>query len=243
MAEDRKINEMDIFKKWRQTGHKQYFQELYSSMKPLIYSAAQKASYGSNVPESAHKIYAAQNFLDALRTFDPKSGAALQTHVYGSVHQKAKRLNYLYQDLGHKPEPRAQAVGVFQSEHQTLRAELGREPSAAELADKLGWGIKQVTSIQKELRKDLAIGEGTEEMAFAEGSKEEEVLNYLYYELNNEQRVVYDYIFGKHGKPRYVKQNNRVDYDRIAKDVGMSVSKARSLAQQLGKKLEVALKK
>jgi len=177
---DRKKTEESLFADWRKTNDPQYFRKLYDSMKPLLHDAAKKASFGSNIPESAHKIYAAQNFYDALRTFKPGKGAAIQTHVYGAVHQKAKRLNYLYQNLGHIPEPRAQSIGLFQNEQSYLKSSLGREPSTAEMADRLGWGVKQVANIQREIQKDLALGEGTEDRSFFESSRDEEVLDYLY---------------------------------------------------------------
>lgn len=243
MAETRKKTEIDLFNKWKQTGDKQHFQELYSSMKNLIHDAARKAAYGSNVPESAHKIYAAQNFYDALRTYDPKKGTALQTHVYGAVHQKAKRLNYMYQNLGHIPEPRAQQIGLYQNEHQYLKDSLGREPSTAELADRLNWSMKDVSNIQKELRKDLAMAEGTEEAPFFEGHREEEILNYLYYDLSSEEKVVYEYVFGKFGKPRMIKMNNKIDFDGIAQRMGVSTSKVRTVFAGIRKKLEKAIKK
>lgn len=242
-AETRKKTETDLFKKWKQTGEKKHFQDLYSSMKNLIHDAARKAAYGSNVPESAHRIYAAQNFLDALRTYDPKRGTALQTHVYGAVHQKAKRLNYMYQNLGHIPEPRAQQIGLYQSEHQNLRDNLGREPSAAELADKLSWNLKDVTNIQKELRKDLAMDQGTEEVPYFESGKEEEVLNYLYYDLSSEEKVVYEYVFGKFGKPKMIKANKKIDFEGIAQRTGVSSSKVRTLFGSIRNKLVKAVKR
>lgn len=241
--DNRKQNELDLFKKWKQTGDKKHFQDLYGSMKNLIYDAAKKASYGSNVPEVAHRIYAAQNFYDALRTYDPSKGSALQTHVHNAVHQKAKRLNYMYQNLGHIPEPRAQQIGVYQNEYQALHDSLGREPSTAELADKLNWNMKDITRIQKELRKDLAVGEGTEEVPFFESPKEEEVLNYLYFDLSPEEKVVYEYIFGKYGRQRMMKANNKIDFDGIARQTKMSTTKIRSLYDNIRKKLTKAVKR
>ena len=229
MADDRKKTELDLFNQWRKTGDKVLFQALYGSMKNLIHDAAKKASYGSNVPEAAHRIYAAQNFLDALRTYDPKKGTALQTHVYGAVHQKAKRLNYMYQNLGHIPEPRAQQIGLYQSEYQNLHDSLGREPSAAELADRLNWNIRDVGHIQKELRKDLAMDQGTEEAPFFESAREEELLHNLYYDLSSEEKVVYEYVFGKFGKQKMLKANNKIDFDGIASKMGVSSSKVRTL--------------
>jgi len=240
---DRKKDELQFYKEWQHSGNKEPFQKLYKSMKNLLHSAAKKAAMGSNIPESAHKAWAAQNFYDALRTFNPNAGAALQTHVYNSVHQKAKRLNYMYQNLAHMPEPRTMIVGQYQNAYEYLRASHDREPSTQEISDHMGVGISDVALIQKEIRKDLAFGEGTEEQAFFEGSRDEEILSYLYYDLSTEEQNLYEYLFGKNGKPRLVKPNGKIDFDKIALAMGMSVSKVRAILSKIRVKLKQALKK
>jgi DNA-directed RNA polymerase specialized sigma subunit len=239
---EQKKKEVSIFEKWRKTQDQTHFRELYTSMKNMIHSAARKASFRSNLPESAHRVWAANSFYDALRTFDPKGGRALQSHVYDAVHQKAKRLNYKYQNLGSMPEPRAQIVGLYQNEYGNLKSSLGREPSAAELSDRLHISLKEVTTIQKEISKDLAIGEGTEEVAFAEGSRDEERANYAYYDCSSEEKVVFEYLFGKYGKPRLVKANNKPDFEAIAQRMGVSPSKVRTIFAGVRDKIEKALK-
>lgn len=238
-----KNNELEIFNKFKKTGDKKHFQELYSSMKPLIYKAAERAAYGSNIPESAHRIYAAQAFLDSLKTFNPNSGASLQTHVYGSVQNKVKRLNYEYQDLGKKPENRAVMVGQFQNAFENLRSDLGREPSAAEIADHMSIPIKQVGHLQKELRKDLGMGDGTDEIGYSGETHEEEFVQFLYFELNPEEKVVYEYITGSYGKPKLSKGKNKIDYPGIAQRMGISESKVRVLHNGIRVKLKKVLHK
>lgn len=241
MVETRKADEHKLYQEWSANQSPKAFQQLYTSMKPLLYKAAEKASYGSNIPESAHRIWAAQIFFDALRTYKPSAGTALQTHVYNAVHQKAKRLNYLYQNLGHIPEPRLAQVGLYQNIYENMKSSLGREPSQAEVADKLGWGLKDVTKIQKELTKDLAMDLGTEEQGVFESSIDEEILDYVYYELNSEEQLMYDYVFGKHGKPKMIKANNKIDFDKIAQRSGFSSSKARALWTRVRLKVQKAL--
>jgi DNA-directed RNA polymerase specialized sigma subunit len=231
---------MDVYNKWLTTQDKAHFQALYSSMKPLIYDAARKASYGSNLPESAHRIWAAQSFFDALRTYKPESGATLQTHVYGAVHQKAKRLNYMYQSLAYKPEPRAMQVGVFQNEHANMREALGRDPTNAELASKLDWGIKDVERIRKEVHSELSLADGVEEQGFNETPETEAILHHIYDELSLEEKQVYDCVLGKNGKARMMKANNKVDFERISRTVGYSTSKVRQVFARIRTKLEKA---
>lgn len=243
MANEKKQPELETFKKWKATNDPKYFQELYGSMKPLIYDAARKASYGSNLPESAHRAYAAQSFHDALKTYNPTGGAALQSHVYGAVHQKAKRLNYMYQNLSYMPEPRAMNVGVYQNAVANLRDALSREPSPQEVATNLGWSIKEVERIKKEVHKDLALDAGTEEFGVYETPETEEVLEYIYFSLTPEEQLAYDHIFGKHGKPKMTKANGRIDYERIGRVLGFSPSKVRGIVTRIKVKYEKAAKK
>lgn len=240
--DNKKVNELDMFNKWKKSQSKEHFQDIYNSMRPLIHEAAKKAAYGSNLPESAHRIYAAQAFADALKTFNPASGAALGTHIYGSVQNKVKRLNYEYQNLGKMSEQRSVVVGRFQNEFEGLKADLGREPSSAELADHMMLPLKQVVMMQKELRKDLSMEAGTDEVASEEETKEEEFLNYLYYELGPEEKVVYEYITGHFGKPKLAKKNNKIDYAAIAQRMGVSESKVRILHNQIRSKYKKVLR-
>lgn len=238
---NRKSNEVELYKNWKQTGSTATFQQLYTSMKPLLMEAAKKASYGSNVPQTAHQIWAANSFYEALRTYRPTAGSALQSHVYNAVHKKANRLNYIYQNLGHIPEPRAMKIGLYQNIYENMKADMGREPSTGEIAERLQWGIKDVSKIQTELKKDYALNVDAEGQKFFETSLDEEILDYVYYELAPEEQLIYDYVFGKNGRPRMVKANKKVDFDGIAMKVGFSSSKVRALWTKVRLKVEKAL--
>jgi len=237
----RKTDEHKLYLQWKQTGSTAVFHQLYNSMKPILIEAAKRASYGSNIPQTAHQAWAAQSFYDALKTYNPSAGAALQSHVYNAVQKKSNRLNYIYQNLGHIPEPRAAKIGLYQNIYENLKSDMGREPSAGEIADKLQWGLKDVNKIQKELQKDYALDSMSEEHGYYESPLDEEILDYIYYELAPEEQLVYDYVFGRNGKPRMVKSNNKVDFDGIARRAGFSASKARALWTKVRLKVEKAL--
>lgn len=237
------MDSQDLYKTWKEKQDKESFQNLYMTMKPDIENAAKRASIGSNIPQPVHKIWAAQSFYDSLRTYNPNAGASLKTHVWNSVQNKAKRLNYKYQDLGSKPEPRAAMVGLFQNETANLTMELGREPSALELSERMGVGIKDVERIRKEVKKDLAFDQGVGEDITFEQSVDEEILNFLYYELGNEEKLVYEHLFGRGGRSRALKPNGRVDFDEIAKRTGFSTSKVRQIAKKIGTKLQKHMRK
>jgi DNA-directed RNA polymerase specialized sigma subunit len=229
---------MTIYNRWKKKKKDSDFQKLYVHFKPDLDKAIFKAAAGSNLPQPAHKLFAAQNFLRALETYQPGKGATLRTHVNNSVKQKAKRLNYTYQNLGFATETRSSKIGLYQTELENMKLVLGREPSAAELADRLNMNPREIEHLRKETAKDLGFAGGVEEKAVFETSRDEELLGYLYYELNPEQQMLYDYMFGKHGKQRMVKPNNTIEFDKISRVAGMSVSKLRSLHKQIQKKQE-----
>jgi len=243
VVSDLKQREVSIFEKWKKHNRKEDFQELYGSMEGMISKAARTASLGSNIPESAHKAWAAQNFLEALKTYKPNSGAALQTHVWNSVRQKSKRLNYLYQNLGHMPEPRIMKVGLYQTEYENMKEELQREPTTAELADRLSMSMRDIKRIQKEVKKDLSMSGGLEETGIFEMPAEEETLDFLYFDLGPEEKLIFEYITGKYGKPKAVKPSGKIDFDRISRSTGFSSSKVRSIHGRIKTKLKKAIER
>ncbi len=243
MAKDRREGEAELFRQWRKDQDPQAFAALYTSMKPVIYRAAEKASLGSNLPQSAFKVWAAQAFHDALRTYDPARGAALNTHVHSAVEQKTKRLNYQYQNLGQMPEPRAMRVGLLQNVSASLREDLGREPTDVEVSDELGWTPREVSTAKAELRKELTIGGGTDEVGVIESDVDEQTLDFLYYDLSNEEKKVFDLLYGRHGQPKLLKPNGRILYTEVGQRSGFSASKARVVVHRIKAKLDKALKR
>lgn len=235
-----KQREVDLFNQFKASGFtdKHSFQELHASLAPILHSAAQKASFNSNIPLSAHQGYASQAFLDALRTYDPTAGAALQTHIFASVHQKVKRLNYKYQNIGSMPEPRAQRVGLYLNELETFKATNGREPTEMELSKILGMPIADVRNLKKEVVKDLQIDENLEETAFHEGSRAAEKLQYLRHDLSGDELRVYDAIFGHDNTQGHIKKNGKIDFDTIARELGMSPTRVRTVASNIKKKFD-----
>jgi hypothetical protein len=130
-------------------------------------------------------------------------------------------------------------IGVFQNAVAAAKEELGREPSAVELADMTGLPIKEIERLQKEIQKDLST-DGLEDEISTETPREAEILTYIYQELNNDQRIVYDYMLGKHGKPRLGKPNGKIDFEGISARTGFSQSKVRMMHAQIKTKFEQA---
>lgn len=238
----RRDAELETLKLWKETGDKKYFQRLYRGFGGLINEASRKASYGSNIPQSVYKLEAAQQFHDSLEKFNPAMGAQLNTYLHASIQNKLKRVGAKYQKLARQPE-RAQAGffhhTIFKNEKLYLEDKLGRESSAQELADALGWSVKQVESFMKEDRRDLSLNAELENIAtFDENAADNAELAMHYYDMAPDEQVVFDYMSGLHGKPAILKPNQKeADWKRIAQVSGMSESKVQKIRKRLANRI------
>jgi DNA-directed RNA polymerase specialized sigma subunit len=238
MQEKRK-REMEMFHAFKRTPSKETFAPLYASFKPLLYTAAQPNMSKSPIPQAAHTALAAQSFMDALRTFDAKKGGSLRTHVFNNVREKGKRLNLKYQNIGYIPEARATKYSLFQSATAMLRGNLGREPSAADLADELGWSVKMVETMQKEMRGNRLVNEEIAEahaLPVFQSDKAKQVFNDMYYDLISPHQVVLEHTVGLNGKQALAKPGGGHDVHAIAKATGMTVGQVNSALKTITRK-------
>lgn len=198
-----KEEELKLWGDWK-LGSKVAQNKLIKSLDPLLQSQINRYQHPS-IPRSALEAEARKLALEAFKTYDP-SKAQLGTHV--TNHQKhLQRYVLNYVNIGKIPENRALAVGKFQKIKQNLMEDLGREPNTIELADSLTWAPREVERMENELRKDLAITTGGEEEAFFENIMFStnitlELLFFVYYESDPEEKLILEYTFGFGGKPK-----------------------------------------
>lgn len=215
---------------------KETFMPLYQSFKPWIYQAARKNMFGSPLPQAAHMAYAAQSFLDAIRTHNPKL-APFRIHAYTTVFNKGKRLNLKYQNIGYIPEARATKHQLFTNAENMLREQLSREPSAHELADEIGWSVKDVDTMRKEVRKDLVLDEGhAETFSIAKSNKATQIFQDMMYSLIPAHQSVLEHAVGLNGKSAMVKPSGGPDLSAISKATHLSVPKIRSALRTITRK-------
>ena len=177
------------------------FQPLYRAFKNFIFTAAQPNMRRSTIPQAAHTMRAAQSFHDALRTFQPGK-RSLHSHVFDTVREKGKRLNYKYQNIGYIPEARAAKYQLFQNTEHMLTEMLSRPPSAVELADELHWSVKMVETLRRESRRDLVLNEAhMENQAVNTARAVPQEIQDVYYNIIPQHQLVLEHLFPLSGKP------------------------------------------
>ena len=243
VAEDlkeKRNRETDLLKAFKKDPSKETFMPLYTSFKPLLIRAASKNMRGSPLPQAAHMAFAAQNFLDATRTFDASKGASFRTHAFNTVLEKGKRLNLKYQNIGYIPESRATKYQAYQTGVHLLREELGREPSTVEIADEVGLPVSEIEKLRKEVKKDLVTREHivSQGMQFAQSDKAMQVMRDILYSLEPKHQLVLEYTVGMNGRPSLVKKSGKADISAIAKATGLGINEVRSARKTIKRKVQ-----
>ncbi len=169
--------------------------------------------------------------ITAFETFDPNRGAQLRTHV-GNLLRRSQRFNARYQNVAFIPEEKAALIEPIRQARETLYQEHGRQPTNNEIAsylshndDKLPKRVRGnmtaqlVDTVNKYQIRDIP-GAGFESDPTPKTlSMERETIDVLRPALgSDDERTVYDYLFGKNGKPQISSTGE------IAKRMGKSPS-------------------
>lgn len=182
--------------------------------------------------------FAAQNFLDSIKTFDPAKGS-FRTHAFNHVAEKGKRLNLKYQNIGTIPEHRATKYQVYQTAVHLLREELGREPSTLEIADECNMPVREIETLRSEVKKDLIAQEHmvSKGLGFAQTDKAMQVARDVLYSLEPKHQLVLEYSLGLNGKtPLLKKVNGMPDLQAIAKAANISIADVRNARKVITRK-------
>lgn len=219
----KKQNETELLKRWKASGEDpKHLDPLLDSMKGLVESRARMYKNIVEVPTAALDHEFKQQLVEALRSYDPSKGAQLGTWVTKRL-KKANRYILTHQNFARIPENVANGINKYTTAKTELTEKLGYEPDDHTLAEKSGLSMKEVKVLNKSLRKGLVASGGQQEMfetGFTTGRREE-VLGLIHYELTPEERTVFEYTFGRNGKPQLkpgdIARKTGFDNSKVAK--------------------------
>lgn len=212
--------ELSIWKSWKKTEDPKALGKLMDSFQPVIAITVRRFE-SVPIPESSIEAEAKRQALNAFKTYNPKAGAALGTHVHNYM-QKVNRFVYEHQNVGRIPEHRITQIGTYQAVKGELKEKKGREASAMEISDELGWSLPEVERMERELRREVPETAVLDvDFSFSQTSDAQKILQYIYYELNPNERVVFEYLTGWAGKPKLseaeISSRMGITHDRVKK--------------------------
>lgn len=184
------------------------------------------------IPYAALEGEAMKLLLYAVEKFDPKQGVQFKTFMEHNL-KGLYRYSARYKNMARIPEHRALQFTRFNNIKSILSTDKGREPTNDEMADALGWSPVQVMKMEQTIgRREIAMS-GIETLHEQEKLEEkmEDILEFEYFGLTPEEKLVYDYSLGRHGKPRIPRVED------ISKQTGISTDKIYKIKQKVAERV------
>lgn len=214
-------NFQKIWEEWKKDHDDKYRDLAFNKLKPKIDNDIKSIH---NIPRSALEAEYSRAVYKAFDTYDPKKGS-FKTHLFNNL-KRANRFVYQHKYDLYVPEYQATRMNTYTHALKELKEELNREPSAAELADYLGWDIKDVETMEAASNKGTYMLENAGYVP-KENDDLEALVEMIYYSVGPREQSILDYIFGMHGKPAL-----KTNAD-ISKRTGIPLSTVKRLRAKL----------
>lgn len=228
--------DLQLWQTWKNSGYKKkHLKPLQDRMQGIVGMTVNKYR-GVNISEPLLRAEANKHLVQALKEYNPNAGAAVGSYVM-SRQVRVDRFVKENQNFGRVVEQRAQKWAYYTGARDMLEQELGRTPSATEIANKMNMKLKKPISpkeaerFMKEDRRDL-IQSGLDQNAFVHTPTPDRiVLKMLPAELSPQENAVFDRTFGLNG-------SRKMNPGQIAKDLKIHNSKVSRIKKTILKKIE-----
>jgi DNA-directed RNA polymerase specialized sigma subunit len=155
------------------------------------------------VPVAAIQGEAMKLLLLAADKYDPNAGVLFKTFMETQM-RGLYRYVTTHKNVARVPEHRALEIRRFQNAKSLLEARKDREPTHDEMADHLGWSQQQVTMMDTALSRGALSMAESQERGFSDPisyyNRMGETFEFIYFKMTPEEKLVYDYSLGAHGK-------------------------------------------
>jgi DNA-directed RNA polymerase specialized sigma subunit len=202
LIERNKDMDVEKLRQWQNTRSPELFADLVIRYQPVVNSVVNRYSTVGIAPATL-RAQATSQLIKAFKSFDPDKGAQPTTHIWNNL-QKVQRLATESQISGHIPENRNLKRATFTIVKQNLEDRLGYEPNTSELSDELGWNKKETGRMLNEVHGETTASKAAFDFYGNSVTKEHSdkaLADYLYHELDNKDKVIFEHTFGYGGKP------------------------------------------
>jgi DNA-directed RNA polymerase specialized sigma subunit len=230
--------DLQLWHAWDQSGRKpEQLQPLLRRYEPLLARKARDWRAPAVEPE-AFNAELKRQFIQAAHSFDPGRGVAFNTHVQTRL-PKAQRYNARYQNVGYIPEGQSVNIGPLDRAQEELLDELGRAPTNAEIAGRMGLPEHKVVTLLKARRKDIpqTTREGVSEYLVGSTSPRElDVIRLMqarpHEYFTPEEAKVFKHVYGIGGAKKIT------DTTGLAAQLGISQPKVSRLKTSIANKVK-----
>jgi len=192
-----KEQDLVLWEKWHRTQNSQDLQALLVQLKPII--ANQVNRWGGSLSKSLLEIQGQGLAVKAIKSFDPKRGVALSTHVTNHL-QKLSRTVYTHTQAARLPEHKTVGMSSFGAAQEMLQSDLGRPPTSMEMSDHLGWTPKRVGEFQRAFdRKELLDSGEFNPSSFPVADEQDPIVAFVYHDMSPKEQILFEHVTGYGG--------------------------------------------
>ncbi len=223
--------EKRLIKDYQETEDKKILGELLNIYKPVVVNKVYKYKSNDNVNFDTIKNRATILTAKAIKNYNPKFGTKPITYITNQL-KPISRFVSAHTNTGKIPEERIQKISMYKNAVNELEEDLGREPSALEIGERIHWPLAEVERMRKELGRD----ELTEDSSFEysvidpDDIKMSETVQWLYYELDPREQKIYEYSTGLFG-------SKVLSGKQTAKKMGISEALVTKVKKKIREKL------
>lgn len=227
VALSRKDQDLALWKKWKATGKKSDLATILQAMNGVIQKEVNRAS--GSLPKAVLEGAAKRWAVEAIKKYNPDSGAALATHVTSWL-RKVRRLNYNHQNMVRIPEAKHLEFSTFNNAIGHLRETLQREPTDNELAAHLEWKPTAVKKFKSMLFNDHY--ESGSEMAVEAHTFdfEQTKFDFMMEQLDEQEKMIMENLMLPDGK--------RLSNSALARKMGVNENRLSYLKTKLKTKVK-----
>jgi DNA-directed RNA polymerase specialized sigma subunit len=222
----------EAYQFWAKNRSSENMDRLLRAASPTIGKAISSFAGG----DKSYSGLAKRLAIDAFKTYDPKRGAKLNTHLF--IRLKPLQREYTQRSSIFDVPERVQLERFrLEQAEQSLNDELGREPSDDELSDYLGLSKRRIAHVRSRSRRQFAEGqmrtpEGEPTQPTTEVSSPEDIwAEYVHHDLDPIDKKILEWKTGMYGK-------KVLSTNEIARRLRITPSAVSQRAAKIAMKLE-----
>lgn len=195
----------DAFGVWKKTPTPDNAASLLNTASPVLDRALTTYAGRSN---PILKAQAKSLALDAFKTYDPKRGAKLRTHLMIQL-QPLRREAIKSSLILRMPERMAYDRRALDDATSEFSSMFNRDPNDMELADKTGLSVKRIRMIRAQQPAIVSTQLGEDLDVPVKDTRLGDIwMDYVYHELDPVDKSILDWRLGQHGAPKL--SNNEI---------------------------------
>lgn len=192
----------ESYELWSKQKNPENFNRILDKAQPTINSAIQSYGAGNKSLDSQARLLAA----GAIKTFNPKMGVKLKTHLMNQM-QPLIRINRDRSQVTRIPERVTLDLYKMKQEEQRFYDQFGRSPSDTELSHSTGLSRKRLFHVRKFAKGEVpesaihSSGEGDMLIGTNRPDPDQILLEYLHHDLEPLDQMILEHRSGIYGKP------------------------------------------